>query len=50
MVSEFTRGGRCLYLCQECDLGYENRDLAEACEAYCSSHQSCSLEITRHAV
>ncbi len=50
MAREFTRGDRRLHMCEECGLAYESRDMAEACEDYCSTQQSCSMEITRHAV
>ena len=39
-----------IFLCKECGLGYGDRATAEACEAYCRSHQSCSMEITAKAV
>lgn len=39
-----------ILLCEECGLGYADRVTAEACEAYCRTHQSCSLEITAKAV
>ena len=39
-----------IFVCEECGLGYADRGTAEACEAYCRSHQSCSIEITAKAV
>lgn len=39
-----------IYLCEECGLGYADKATAEACEAYCATHQSCSIEITRKSV
>ncbi len=50
MVRESRYDGRPLYTCEECGLGYDDRAMAEECEGYCSTHQSCSLKITRHAV
>lgn len=37
-------------LCEECGFGYADRGTAEACEAYCTAHQSCSMVITAKAV
>ncbi len=50
MVRVSASRGRHVYVCDECGLGYETSRLANACQAYCSENQSCSLKITRHAV
>jgi len=39
-----------LFLCEECNLLYRNKELAEKCEAWCREKKSCNLEITSHAV
>lgn len=39
-----------LYQCEECGFHYKEKELAEKCEAWCREHQSCNLEITRHAI
>lgn len=39
-----------IFLCEECGLGYAEQRTAEACEAYCKSHASCSIEITAKAI
>lgn len=39
-----------IFLCEECGLGYDNEATARECEAYCRTHQSCSLQITAKAV
>ncbi|OGL30605.1 hypothetical protein A3D14_03310 [Candidatus Saccharibacteria bacterium RIFCSPHIGHO2_02_FULL_47_12] len=39
-----------LYRCPECGLHYENEEIAKQCEAWCSEHKSCNLEITRFSV
>ncbi len=49
MVMKHFQSGRRLYLCEECGFGYDDHTLAAACEQYCSTHQSCSMEITRRA-
>lgn len=38
------------YRCEECGFHYENREMAEKCEAWCKEHHSCNLEITSHAL
>lgn len=35
--------------CEECGLGYEEKEWAEKCEAWCKEHKSCNIEITSHA-
>lgn len=50
MVAERRIGGRILYFCEACGLAYEERIWAEKCEDFCSKHNACSLQITRHAV
>ncbi len=39
-----------VYYCPVCGYGYADRKTAEDCREYCSTHASCSLEITRKAV
>lgn len=38
------------YQCEECGFSYENKELAEKCEAWCKEHKSCNLEITSYAI
>jgi len=49
LVKEVTHEGRTLYICEICDLKYAQREWAKKCEEYCSEHNACSLEITKHA-
>jgi hypothetical protein len=37
-------------VCEVCDLGYAQREDAEACEAHCRKHPSCNLEIARRSI
>lgn len=37
-------------VCEVCGLGYAAREDAEACEAHCRTHESCSLEIGRRSI
>ncbi|MDO8633669.1 MAG: hypothetical protein Q7K34_00045 [archaeon] len=39
-----------LFQCTECKLFYKGRAIAEECEAWCSKHKSCNIEIIQHAV
>jgi rubrerythrin len=39
-----------VYYCPVCGYGYADRETAEECREYCSTHASCSLEITKRAV
>ncbi len=39
-----------LYACSVCGYIYKEQADAEKCEAYCKSHNACSLEITKLAV
>lgn len=38
------------YMCPVCALHYPTREVAQSCEAWCTKHQSCNLEITKHAI
>lgn len=50
MVSELKQADRVIYQCDACKFKYPTRELAERCQAWCSEHQSCNLEIIKHAV
>jgi hypothetical protein len=50
MVKPYVHEGREIYLCEVCGYGYEERAVAERCEAFCTEHNACSLEITKDAV
>lgn len=39
-----------LHQCGECGLKYKDKKIASTCEAWCRAHQSCNLEIIKHAV
>ncbi|MBI2575200.1 hypothetical protein HYV82_04930 [Candidatus Woesearchaeota archaeon] len=38
------------FICRECGFAYASKEWAEKCEAWCKEHNSCNLEITRHAI
>ena len=39
-----------LFQCKECGLRYREEKIAKECERWCGEHQSCNLNITKHAV
>jgi uncharacterized Zn finger protein len=50
MVKEVKKEGEIFYICEECGLVYKEKMWAEKCEKFCSRHNACSLEITKHAM
>ena len=44
-------GGKTVFLCDICGLGYADKATAQECEDYCRVHKgSCSAEISKKAV
>ncbi len=37
------------YACPICKLKYKEKEWAKKCEAWCNEHQSCNLDIIKHA-
>ena len=50
MVKETKENSKTLYVCEECDFKYEDKEWAEKCQAFFEEHHACSVEITKHAV
>ncbi len=50
MVKEVNTENKKLYVCEACGFGYNDIQTAKKCEDYCKEHNSCSTEITKHAV
>ena len=50
MVKETKKDDYVVYVCEECDMAYKEKEMAEKCEAFCNKYHSCSLEITKHAI
>lgn len=42
--------GRRVSYCPVCLLAYDDEAIAGKCEAFCTEHSACSLELTAHAV
>ncbi|MFP3215421.1 MAG: hypothetical protein RXR32_02645 [Candidatus Micrarchaeota archaeon] len=38
------------YFCEICKLNYTSKELAEKCQAWCSTHNSCNLQIASQSV
>ncbi len=50
MVREIRRNEERFYVCEACGFAYKKKSWAEKCQNYCTIHNACSLEITRHGV
>jgi hypothetical protein len=50
MVKEITKDGNILYKCEACGFDYKEKEWAQKCQDWCSKHNSCHIEITKHAV
>lgn len=50
MVKEIHKKNQKYYLCEACGFGYDDVQTAIKCENFCKDHNSCSMEITKHAV
>ena len=50
MVKIIQTDDKALYQCEECGLKYADKEIAEKCQAWCSEHKSCNLDIIKNAV
>ncbi|HLD62732.1 MAG TPA: hypothetical protein VI875_02605 [Candidatus Norongarragalinales archaeon] len=50
MVKKSLRKGKAVFVCGECGLAYAQKAIAEQCQAWCSEHKSCNLQIIKHAI
>lgn len=50
MVQIIGKEDKKYYKWEECGLLYANKEIAETCQAWCSEHKSCNLEIIKFAV
>ncbi len=39
-----------LYQCLECGLHYVDKAKMKECQAFCSTHHACSMDITKYSV
>ena len=45
-----TKQSDTLFTCPECGLTYNEKTWAEKCEAWCKEHESCNLDVIKHAI
>ena len=38
------------FVCESCGFHYLDKEIAERCEIFCSTHNSCSPEITKNSI
>jgi len=50
MVKEKKVNTRIFYICEECGLGYKDKETAQECEEWCRKTGTCNIEITKKAV
>jgi tRNA(Ile2) C34 agmatinyltransferase TiaS len=51
MVKEIKSEGRSQYYqCEKCGFAYKEKEWAQKCESWCSTHQGCNLDITQYAI
>lgn len=50
MVRKTIFKGRLAHECEVCGFKYADRKVAEECENFCRTHNSCSMEITKSAL
>jgi len=50
MVKQIKKGDKVYYQCEICKFTYETKEWADKCENWCKEHNSCNIEITKHAV
>jgi hypothetical protein len=39
-----------LWICEECNLKYKDRETAEECESFCKENKACNSELIKKAV
>ncbi|MBI4085060.1 MAG: glucose-6-phosphate dehydrogenase [Candidatus Liptonbacteria bacterium] len=50
MVKIIQNKNQILYQCEECGLKYKSKEIAGKCQAWCSEHKSCNLDLIKYAV
>lgn len=50
MVKEVEINGRKYFECEICKMDYKEKELAEKCQNWCSSHDSCNSEVIKLSV
>ena len=39
-----------VYICEECNFAYKEKEFAKKCEEFCKKHHSCNTEVTKHSI
>jgi len=50
MTRIIQKDDKTLYQYEECGLKYADKETSEKCQAWCSEHKSCNLEIIKNAI
>jgi len=50
MVREIKKKNKKYFECGECGFIYKEKSWAQKCENFCDKNNSCSIEITKHAI
>ena len=50
MVKEIKKKGEVYFQCEECGFAYKEKPQAEKCTAWCAQHNSCNINVIKHAV
>lgn len=50
MVKQISHKKNKYFQCNICKFYYKTKALAQECENFCNKYNSCSIEITKHAV
>ncbi len=50
MVEKIEKNNKFYFACSVCGFVYDKEEIAKSCENWCSTHKTCSLQITKHAL
>ena len=50
MVRDIEKNSKKFYFCDVLIIAYTDKKIVSDCENFCAIHNSCSMEITKHAV
>lgn len=39
-----------IYVCEECNFAYNEKETAKKCQEFCEKHHACSIEITKNSI
>ncbi|MBI5004183.1 alpha/beta hydrolase [Candidatus Kaiserbacteria bacterium] len=49
-IAKTSEGSNRVFTCPVCGMQYKDEEIAKRCEAWCTEHHSCNLDIISHAV